>query len=179
MYSALKKDGRPLYELARKGETVERKARNIIIHELILVKKTATTLELEVACSKGTYIRTLVEDIGAVLGCGAYVSMLRRTVVSPFENQAMLNFTQLEQAKTDGIDLSTYLLPVDYALKYWDKVTLNHTETAAFIMGQTVKVDESTLGKQLRVYADSGDFLGIGYIKHSHSLAPKRVMVTA
>jgi tRNA pseudouridine55 synthase len=178
MYSALKKDGRPLYELARKGQTVERKARNITIHSLQLLQQTETTLELKVACSKGTYIRTLVEDIGEVLGCGAYVSQLKRSMVSPFEGQAMVDFKQLEQAKADqGQEaLYDYILPIDYALKHWDKVSISNVDSALFKMGQTVKVNESTLNKQLRVYSEESKFLGIGYIKHENSLAPKRVM---
>ena len=179
MYSALKKEGRPLYELARKGQTVERKARNITIHSLELIQQTHTHLTLEVACSKGTYIRTLVEDIGEALGCGAYVSQLERSMVSPFEGQKMFNFEQLEQAKAEGTDLHSYLLPVDYALKGWDKVSISLSNTALFRMGQTVKTDNMDAfedGKQLRVYTETGDFLGIGYVKHENSLAPKRVM---
>ena len=178
MYSALKKDGRPLYELARKGQTVERKARHITIYELQLLEQTATTLRLDVACSKGTYIRTLVEDIGEALGCGAYVSKLERSMVSPFEGQSMVDFNELEQVKEEQghQGLLQYLLPVDYALKAWDKVILSDTDRALFQMGQTIKVNESTLGKQLRVYSDNEHFLGIGYIKHENSLAPKRVL---
>ena len=178
MYSALKKDGRPLYELARKGQTVERKARNITIYDLQLLAQTANTLTLDVACSKGTYIRTLVEDIGAALGCGAYVSKLHRSIVSPFEGQPMVDFQQLEQAKSEQgqAALYDYLLPVDFALQHWDKVILNCADSALFKMGQTVKVAESSVDEQRRVYSETGDFLGIGYMKHTSSLAPKRVM---
>ena len=176
MYSALKKDGKPLYELARKGEVVERKARQVTIHELSLIEKTQDTLVLDVACSKGTYIRTLVEDIGEALGCGAYVKMLRRTEVSPFENCVSYNFEQLEALKESG-DLETCLLPVDRGLQQWQSVHINETNTRKFLMGQTVKVDLVDADENIRVYSEKGEFLGIGYIKHPNSLAPKRVMM--
>ena len=178
MFSALKRQGRPLYELARKGQTVERKARHITIYKLHLLKQTATTLVLDVTCSKGTYIRTLVEDIGAALGCGAYVSQLQRSMVSPFEGQTMVNFEQLEATKAEkGHEaLYDFLLPIDFALKHWEKVTLSGADSALFMLGQTVKVSESPLDQQRRVYSEEGAFLGMGYMKHTTSLAPKRVM---
>jgi len=177
MYSALKKDGKPLYELARKGEVVERKARQVTIYELALIEKTENTLVLDVNCSKGTYIRTLVEDIGEALGCGAYVKMLRRTEVSPFEGCDSYRFDQLEALKKSG-DLEKSLLPVDRALQQWQQIEITKAESRAFLMGQTIKVDLNDADENLRVYADNGDFLGIGYIKHPNSLAPKRVMIS-
>lgn len=177
MYSALKKDGKPLYELARKGEVVERKARQVTIYELALIEKTENTLVLDVNCSKGTYIRTLVEDIGEALGCGAYVKMLRRTEVSPFEGCDSYRFDQLEALKKSG-DLEKSLLPVDRALQQWQQIEITKAESRAFLMGQTIKVDLNDADENLRVYSDNGDFLGIGYIKHPNSLAPKRVMIS-
>ena len=175
MYSALKKDGRPLYELARKGEIVERKARQVTIQELTLLKQTEDTLWLDVACSKGTYIRTLVEDIGEALGCGAYVKELRRTVVTPFEDCEMFNFQQLEAMKESGT-LEDSLLAVDAGLKQWNQVVIDDADASAFKMGRTIKVGLQTADSDLRVYTESGDFLGIAYMKHEYSLAPKRVM---
>ena len=177
MYSALKKDGKPLYELARKGETVERKARKITIYNLDLLDYTEDTLTLNVACSKGTYIRTLVEDIGEVLGCGAFVKELRRTEVTPFENYKMYSFEQLEALKASD-NLETALLPIDTGLKQWDKVQISEANTALFLMGQTIKTDTTKLNDNVRVYSENNDFLGIGYIKHENSLAPKRIMVS-
>ena len=177
MYSALKKDGKPLYELARKGETVERKARKITIYNLDLLDYTEDTLTLNVACSKGTYIRTLVEDIGEALGCGAFVKELRRTEVTPFENYKMYSFEQLEALK-ESDNLKTALLPIDTGLKQWDKVQISEANTALFLMGQTIKTDTTTLNDNVRVYSENNDFLGIGYIKHKNSLAPKRIMVS-
>lgn len=175
MYSALKKDGKPLYELARKGKTVERKVRQVTIYELNLIEKTSDRLVLDVACSKGTYIRTLVEDIGEALGCGAYVKSLRRTEVSPFENCESYNFEQLEALNVSN-RLATSLLPVDRGLQQWQSVTISQADTRGFLMGQTVKVDLPNTDENLRVYSEAGDFLGIGYIKHPQSLAPRRVM---
>lgn len=175
MYSALKKDGRPLYELARKGKVVERKPRKITIYSLVLLNQTEDTLTLDVACSKGTYIRTLVEDIGEALGCGAYVKELRRTVVTPFENIEMFNFEQLEALKESG-ELSKVLLPIDAALQQWDSIHISEANTALFLMGQTVKAESTNLHDDVRVYSENGDFLGVGYMKHENSLAPKRVM---
>ena len=177
MYSALKKDGRPLYELARKGEVVERKPRQVTIHSLVLLNQTEDTLTLDVACSKGTYIRTLVEDIGEALGCGAYVKELRRTVVTPFEDCEMFNFEQLEALKESG-ELSKVLLPIDSALQQWESIHISKANTALFLMGQTVKVESTNLHDDVRVYSENGDFLGIGYIKHENSLSPKRVMAS-
>ena len=176
MYSALKKDGKPLYKLARKGEVVERKARQVTILELSLLEQAQDSLLLDIACSKGTYIRTLVEDIGETLGCGAYVKMLKRTEVSPFENCSSYSFEQLEVLKEAG-DLESSLLPVDRGLQQWSSVHINEQEARSFLMGQTIKVDMLDTDENLRVYAENGDFLGIGYIKHPNSLAPKRIMI--
>lgn len=175
MYSALKKDGTPLYKLARKGETVERKARQVTIHELKLINFTADSLTLDVKCSKGTYIRSLVEDIGEALDCGAYVKTLRRTAVSPFEAYEMFNFHQLD-AMQEMASLDECLLPIDAGLKHWKPITISNKDADYFKMGRTIKVDLQNSDKNLRVYAENGAFLGIGYIKHPYSLAPKRII---
>jgi len=175
MYSALKKDGKPLYELARKGETVERKARKITIHELSVLDRTKDTLTLNVCCSKGTYIRSLVEDIGEALGCGAYVTMLRRTVVSPFEGCEIYSFEQLDALK-QADRLESCLLPIDRGLQRWPDVHVSEAHAALFMMGQTLKIDIPDTTDNFRVYSENGDFLGIGYLKHPNSLAPKRLM---
>jgi tRNA pseudouridine 55 synthase len=116
MYSALKKDGQPLYKLARQGLEVERAARDITIHSLTVLERTENTLTLDVVCSKGTYIRTLVEDIGERLGCGAYVSMLRRESVDPFGALRMYRLEELRTLAEQSVEaLDAVLLPLDTA----------------------------------------------------------------
>lgn len=171
MYSALKKDGRPLYELARQGEVVERKARNVIIHELTLLERTEDTLTLDVKCSKGTYIRTLVEDIGKSLGCGAYVKQLHRSEVSPFEPYSMYTFEALEDIENKD----ELLLPIDAALVAYPDIHVTTEQIVALRYGQKTKVDSATTG-DVRVYDDQAVFHGLGTIKGDRCLYPKKIM---
>ncbi|EJT84802.1 tRNA pseudouridine synthase B [Pseudomonas putida S11] len=121
MYSALKRDGQPLYKLARAGEVVEREARSVTIGRLELLECEGTRARLSVGCSKGTYIRTLVEDIGEALGCGAYVAELRRTQAGPFALAQTVTLEELEQAHAEGGNeaLDRFLMPLDSGLQDW------------------------------------------------------------
>jgi len=118
MYSALKHEGKPLYEYARAGIEIERPARTITIHQLDLVKWQAPDLTFDVRCSKGTYIRTLAEDIATALGSCAHLIKLRRLVVEPFESFPMVTLEQLQEARDHG-GLQDFLLPVDVGLADW------------------------------------------------------------
>ena len=177
MHSALKHEGTPLYKLARKGVTIERKVRHVTIHELKLLEFTADTLTLEVHCSKGTYIRTLMEDIGEVIGCGAHLSELRRTEVSPFGQHPIYTLEALE-ALAEASELATILLPIDAAIPHWPMMDLTAEETQRLCNG--IKVDHANVPDSdgIRLYDPQGKFLGIGQRHESGQLAAKRLMRT-
>lgn len=178
MYSALKHQGQPLYKLARAGETVERKPRSVTIRSLKLLSLEGDRLELEVDCSKGTYIRTLVEDIGAALGCGAHVSQLRRTVAGPFTVDQAVTLEMLETLHAEGgaLALDHLLLPIDSGLEDWPVVQLTE-QTAHFLRhGQAVRVPGSPVEGLVRLRDHNGEFMGIGEMTDDARVAPKRLM---
>ena len=178
MYSALKHDGQPLYKLARAGETVERKARSVTIQRLVVIGLEGDRLRLEVSCTKGTYIRTLVEDIGAALGCGAHVSELRRTEAGPFDLSKAVTLDTLEALHAEGghLALDHLLLPGDSGLEDWPIVHL--TEQTAYYLnhGQAVRVPGSPPFGRVRLYDHQGQFIGIGEMTDDARVAPKRLM---
>lgn len=178
MFSALKKDGRPLYELARQGIEVERAARRVTIHRLELLEATADEWELEAHVSKGTYIRSLAEDIGEALGCGAHVVMLRRLSLGPFDRPAMLTLPQLEAALAEGGHeaLDRLLLPAWAGLADWPRLDL--TETAAYYLlhGQPVRVSGAPRKGSFLIFEEGGRFLGIGEQDDEGRVAPKRLI---
>ncbi len=179
MYSALKHQGKPLYELARQGIEIKRKQRHVIIHQLELLSYTDTTLELKVECSKGTYIRTLVEDIGHSLGCGAFVSMLHRTQVDPFDNKNMINWDTVEPIEGSAVDgwseLDSLLLPIDSGLKQFPKITLDDKQKVALLHGQAIKIAVPD-ASYIRIYDKNQLFLGMGIPDGDSVLKPKRIM---
>ena len=175
MYSALHHQGKRLYELAREGKKVEREPRNVTISSLSLVDHDQQSLTLDVHCSKGTYIRSLVEDIGEALGCGAYVAELRRLSVAPFRNPAMVTLEQLEKRAVEGEQvLLDVLIPMDEALAHWPLAHLDMEQTRKIMQGQSVFWDGADTEK-LRLYAQTGQFIGIGRIQ-SANLLPKRLI---
>ena len=176
MYSALKKDGQRLYELARRGEEVERKPRPVTIHELTLVDFNADEIQLRVHCSKGTYVRTLAEDLGRALNSCAYVSSLRRTRVGPFD-AGMIDLARLEQAAEQGFaELDQCLLPVDSAIQDWPEVRLDGDSAYYLKLGQPVQVARAPTSGLVRLYHEQ-QFLGVGLIQDNGLVAPKRMMV--
>ncbi len=177
MYSALRHQGQRLYDLAREGIEVPRDARSVIIHELLLKGQTADTLSLEVRCSKGTYIRTLVEDIAEALGTCSHVTVLRRLAVGPFGlGTPMHGLADLEQAAEAGsAALDALLLPVDSAVAHWPKAELGGDAAWYFAKGQPVFVPGAPTAGRLRVYA-AQRFLGVGEIISDGRLAPKRLL---
>lgn len=179
MFSALKHQGKPLYEYARQGITVEREARPITVFELNFIEYNAPFLTLEVHCSKGTYIRTLVDDLGEYLGCGAHVTMLRRTAVSDYPAEKMLNWEQLQQlAENQTLEaLDNLLLATDSAVSTLPRLDLTATQTQAVKFGQRVKFDNlQQLYGQVRLFSDQNSFLGVADIGQDNVIRPSRMV---
>lgn len=177
MYSALKFQGKPLYKLARQGIEVERQPRQVQIHDLFLENVSEDKVDLHVHCTKGTYIRTLIDDIGLALGCGAFVSGLRRTAVAPYQEAQMVSFAQLEEAAArEGPDaLQRFLLPLESCVQIFPAVKLS--TSAAFYMktGQAVMVPHLPVQGLVRLFANE-EFIGIGEILADGKVGPKRLL---
>ncbi|KFC61846.1 tRNA pseudouridine(55) synthase TruB [Massilia sp. LC238] len=176
MYSALKRDGKALYEYAREGITLEREARPVTIHALSLVEYTAPLLKILVTCSKGTYVRVLGEDIGAALGCGAHLNALRRVQVGALSTERMITLEDL-QAHADPLSL---LAPVDALLSSFPSVELTAELAKRFLNGQRLALGKepvnvpSELGR-VRVYHE-GKLLGTAHLQEYAILAPERLI---
>ena len=180
MFSALKHNGKPLYEYARQGITVEREARPITIFELNFIEYNAPYLTLEVHCSKGTYIRTLVDDLGEALGCGAHVTMLRRTAVADYPTEKMLDWHALQNLaeQQDLSLLDALLLPMDTAVAKLPALTLNESQTQGIGFGQRVKFDNpNRLQGQVRLFSHENRFLGVAVIDENNVIRPQRLVV--
>jgi tRNA pseudouridine55 synthase len=177
MFSALKHQGQRLYALARRGIEVERPPRKVTIFELALLDLGPDSLDLKVVCSKGTYVRSLVEDIGRALGCGAHVQALRRTAVGPFSVDQAYTIEVLESLPAEP--RSAALLPADVIVSHWPKVVLNQEMAGFFSQGQPVFVPKAPTSERLRVYRQDGSFLGIGQIDAGGRVAPKRILYSA
>jgi len=177
MYSALKHKGERLYKLARDGIEVEREPRTIQMHQLELISCDLPEFELNVHCSKGTYVRTLAEGIGEALGCGAHVTALRRTGVGPFDATRMVSMDDLNIAFEAGRDaLQGLLLPMESALSNWPAVSLNSDSTHYMKQGQPVQIPNAPTTGRVRLYDHKGDFIGVGEILDDGRVAPKRLM---
>ena len=177
MYSALKHNGERLYRLARQGIQVERKPRSVHVYELKVVDYRDDVLELDVVCSKGTYVRTLVEDIGERLGTGAHVIGLRRTGLGPFTNPIMYTFDMLEAlAKRGAGALAATLIPMDEALVQWPAVSLNADMAYYMLRGQAVLVPRLPSDGWVRLYAGRRGFIGMGEVTADGRVAPKRLL---
>lgn len=179
MFSALKHNGKPLYEYARAGITVEREARPITIFELNFIEYQAPYLILEVHCSKGTYIRTLVDDLGEVLGCGAHVTMLRRTAVANYPIEAMMSYADLQNLAENApiAELDKHLLPIDTAVSNLVKINLTQEQTKAVGFGQRIKYENpSQIYGLVRLFSDSGQFLGVAELTQDNVIRPNRMI---
>jgi tRNA pseudouridine55 synthase len=179
MYSALKHKGQPLYKLARKGQVIEREPRPVIIRHLELLELDGDQFSLYVECSKGTYIRSLVVDIGAALGCGAHVTKLHRNWVQPFVEHNTYTLEQLESLSAGNPgSIDKLLLAADAALNLVS-VNLDSRSTQQLLMGQVVDVDSACeIDSLYVVYADDNRFLVFGIFKSNGKLAPKRLVRT-
>ena len=193
MFSALKHQGKPLYSYARQGIDIPREARDITIFLLTIDRFAEDEVDMTVHCSKGTYIRSLVDDIGQALGCGAYVSKLHRSQVTDYPSDKMLTLEQLEaivaEAKSQGLNpserLDSLLLPMDTAVKSLPEVTLSAGQELYYSNGNSARLEptlsssDAIIGEQVRVYApQSRLFLGVGVLEQAQRVQPKRVVVT-
>ncbi|MCH8620615.1 tRNA pseudouridine(55) synthase TruB [Undibacterium sp. TS12] len=182
MYSALKRDGKPLYEYARAGVTLEREARNVVIHELELLSYEAPFLSLRVKCSKGTYVRVLGEDIGASLGCGAHLKELRRIGVGHLVLEKSITLENLETLSED--ERLALLAPVDALLSSFAPVYLNDELSRRFLHGQRLALQNEKMSLpveigRVRVYRESdARLLGSAQLQEFGILAPERLIAT-
>jgi tRNA pseudouridine55 synthase len=179
MYSALKHEGKALYEYARKGVDISRQPRLISIINIIVDKFEVDVAQITVTCSKGTYIRTLAEDIGAKLGCGAHLIGLRRTETAGYCLPQAVTIEQLESLSIEARD--TLLLPVDSAIESVPKIILNADAAYYMMQGQAVWLAGKTrgnisLGGDLRLYDENNIFLGLGFLQSDGKIAPKRLV---
>jgi tRNA pseudouridine55 synthase len=180
MYSALKVQGRRLYELAREGVQVERPPRRVHVYELGLEAQRPDELELAIRCSKGTYVRTLVDDLGEQLGCGAHVVALRRTGVGPYQEQDMHTLAELEALAEQGLDaLDERLLPVDTAVADWPRIELDRDGVYYLRQGQPLQVPRAPTEGRVALYGPGDRFLGVGEIMDDGRVAPKRLILQA
>lgn len=179
MFSALKHKGKPLYEYARAGITVEREARPITIFELTFIEYHAPFLELEVHCSKGTYIRTLVDDLGEALGCGAHVTVLRRLAVADYPTEKMMTIDDLQNlSENQPLEiLDRHLLAIDSAVSRLPKLTLTDAQSRAVGFGQRIKCDNQVgiLG-QIRLFSTDDIFLGVAELDQHNVIRPSRLV---
>jgi len=183
MYSAIKQGGQPLYKLAREGREVERQARSVVIHRLELREfRPGARAEAEVylECSKGTYVRTIAEDLGRLLGCGAHVARLRRTKAGPFGIADSVSLDALEALKGDNrlAEMDALLLPAEAALNGLPVVRLSESGGFYLRQGQPVQVPRAPRDGMVRVVLESGEFLGVGEILDDGRVAPRRLIVT-
>ena len=175
MYSALKRDGRPLYEYARAGIDLERAARKVVVHALSLREWVVPELEFEVHCSKGTYVRTLGADIGDRLGCGGHLSALRRTAIGPLEIGAAVTLDRLEAMDDTG--RAAVLAPADSLLRSLPEARLDAERARRIAHGQAVSWPGRE-GSRLRLYDPAGGFLGLGRIAGEDHLTVDRLVAT-
>ena len=186
MYSALKHQGKPLYEYARQGIDVPREARDITVYELQFIRWEGDELELEIHCSKGTYIRTIIDDLGEVLGCGAHVIYLRRVQVSNYPSERMVSLEQLQQmvaaAEEAGVEPRTVLdplmLPMDTAASHLPEINLTDVVAAYVLQGQPVQVQGLPAEGMVRInVGEKRRFIGVGEVDDQGRLAPRRLVV--
>lgn len=177
MFSALKHQGQRLYDLAYQGIEVERQPRAVTIHRLELLDLGADRFTIRVVCSKGTYIRTLAEDIGEKLGCGAHVEALRRTGAGPFVEPGMHTAEALQSASAGGLAaLDALLLGTDTILRDAPQLRLAESVTFYLNQGQPVVVPHAPTQGLVRLYAESGEFLGAGEVLDDGRIAPRRLI---
>lgn len=177
MYSAVKHQGQRLYDLAREGKVVAREPRPVTIHRMDLVDWQSPEMELDVRCSKGTYVRTLAEDIGTALGSGAHVSRLRRLGVGPFDEPEMHTLESLRQRAAEGqARLDASVLPLDASLTHLPEVRLTRDSAWYLKQGQPVQVPRAPTRGLVRVLTAEGQFLGVGEIDEDGRVAPRRLL---
>ncbi len=181
MHSAVKVNGQPLYKLAHQGIEIEREAREVTIYSLELVTYDADSerMVIRVHCSKGTYVRTLVEDIGEVLGCGAHVTALRRITLGPYLEQDLITMEQLEQMyEEDKFSMDRHLLSLDSAVKDYEAVTLDADSSYYMRQGQPIQISSAPADGWVRIYNENEEFMGVGEIDRDGRVAPRRLVAS-
>ncbi len=181
MHSAIKVNGQPLYKLAHQGIEVEREPREVTIYDLEFVSYDADQekVVIRVHCSKGTYVRTLVEDIGEVLGCGAHVTALRRITLGPYQEQDLFTLDQLEQMyEVDKFSMDQHLLTLDSAVEEYESVTLDADSSYYVRQGQPVQISGAPDEGWVRIYNEKSEFLGVGEIDQDGRVAPRRLVAS-
>ncbi len=177
MHSAIKKDGRPLYEYARQGIEVERAARRVRVDSIERLDGAGDRLVLRIRCGKGLYVRTLAEDIGAALGCGAHLSALRREAVGPFGIEDSIGLEAL--AALSESERDTRLLAADALLASLPALQLDVEAEWQLMHGQPIWQPRLRVGEQMRAYGPAGRFLGVVEIDREGRAAPRRLLATA
>lgn len=182
MYSAVSVNGKRLYELARQGVEVERQSRKVEIKKLELVESDdlTHTYAIDVLCSKGTYIRTLIDDIGRKLGCGAVMTSLVRTYAMGFSLEDCVTVGDLQEMKDSGTGFDKVLIPIEKMFDCFDRVTVSSAQARRFSNGGALSADrikKDLLEKTYKVYSPDNEFLGLGeYVKSSNELTVKRLL---
>ena len=174
MYSALKHEGKALYEYAREGVDIARQPRLIRIQNIVVDKFEVDVAQITVICSKGTYIRTLAEDIGAKLGCGAHLIGLRRTETAGYLLPQAVTIEQLEAMAIEARE--ALLLPIDSAIESLPKVVINADAAFYIMQGQAIWQSGKTPAGDLRLYDENNKFLGLGFLQYDGKIAPKRLI---
>lgn len=172
MHSAIKHKGKPLYEYIRKGETVIRASRSVTIHELVLERFAGDEMEITVRCSKGTYVRTLAEDIGLALGCGAHLQGLRRTAIGRFGLEDAHNLNQMESVSM--LEREAYILPLDSLLQDIPVLDLDAAQVTRIAQGQRLAIEAALLDGKVRLYG-AGRFIGVASLVEQR-LTPVRLL---
>ncbi len=172
MHSALKHQGKPLYEYIRKGETIEREPREVVIHELHQDRFEGNELDITVRCSKGTYVRTLGEDIGAALGCGAHLTALRRTAIAHFDLKDACDMAQLEAMTMEQRE--AHVLPVDCLMPDMPQLRLDAVQVKRLAQGQRLALDAGLPDGKVSLHGPQG-FVGVGLLQ-GRRLAPDRLL---
>lgn len=181
IYSALKQGGEPLYAKARRGETIEAPERDVVVHELRLLDREGNRLRLHVECGSGTYVRSLVRDLGERLGCGAHVSTLRRLWVDPFTAPRMYGLEEL-QALVDGqgeVALEACLLPIEAGLGGFPGVVVDSAQAHRLGQGQRMRIEGALPAELVAIHDETGRVLGLGEVDAGGTLVPKRLFTWA
>jgi tRNA pseudouridine55 synthase len=181
MYSAIKHNGRPLYELARKGITVERESRKVTIFSLELLEHGDDFFSYKTHCSKGTYVRTLTEDLARALNCVAHVTYLRRLTVSHFAEKQMITLETLENLAKEGnlAALDKLLLPIESIFSAWPKIQISEQIAYYLKQGQPVVIPRAPSSGLVMLEDKNSQFLGVGEIIEDGRVAPRRLISQA
>ncbi|UDG81533.1 tRNA pseudouridine synthase B [Candidatus Profftia lariciata] len=185
MYSAIKYHGKPLYQYARQGIEIPRKTRNITIYKLQLINYKDNKLELEITCSKGTYIRTIIDNLGSSLGCGAHVTYLRRVQVANYSQDKMITVEQLQKIITNAkkvniqpnVILDSLLLPIETVVSHLPVVNLTYVTAKQILHGQKVQLLDCSIKGMVRINIEKKcKFIGIGEVNNLGYLVPHRLL---